>query len=225
MLARDLGVNYEKVRAAHPLYKLWTFSSAKKRMSVIVRAPHGFRLYCKGASETVLGDCVAVHARDGSQRAMTETEQAAIAEAIDHMASRGLRTLALAYRDFSADEGWDEDSGAPDGEQLVFVGVVGIKDPVRPEVPDAVRRCREAGITVRMVTGDNEKTAQFIAKECGIVNEEEGEIVMKGPEFRNLPRRELDEVLKHLRVLARSSPSDKHLLVSRYVALLYVPCF
>lgn len=98
-----------------------------------------------------------------------------------------------------------------DLDSLIFCGLFGIQDPVRKEVPEAVATCMRAGITVRMVTGDNELTARAIAKECGILTDEG--IVMEGPVFRNLTESEMDRILPHLQVLARSSPLDKQVLV------------
>jgi len=96
-------------------------------MSVIVRHGKGFRLYCKGASESVLGDCDTVLQADGeSVEPMSSQQRLEISDAIDAMAGRGLRTLLLACRDFDHDEQWDEDLPAPD-DHLSFVAVVGIK--------------------------------------------------------------------------------------------------
>ncbi|CRK47889.1 hypothetical protein BN1723_007822, partial [Verticillium longisporum] len=96
---------------------------------------------------------------------------------------------------------------------MVFVGMVGIQDPLREGVPEAVRTCQGAGVCVRMVTGDNKITAQAIAKECGILQPHS--VVMEGPEFRNLTKYEQMEILPRLHVLARSSPEDKRILVKR----------
>lgn len=96
---------------------------------------------------------------------------------------------------------------------LCIDGIFGIKDPLRPECKEAVRVCQEAGIFVRMVTGDNIETAKAIAKECGILTEGGG--AMEGPAFRKLTPAQLDAVLPTLQVLARSSPDDKHTLVTR----------
>src|SRR5690606_22443585 len=142
----------ERVRYSHAHARSWGFNSEKKRMTVI--APHaktgGFRLYCKGAAEVVLKDCASQLLPDGSVVPLSDAERTRTAETIDQMADNGLRTLTLAFRDFATDEQWDESSPAPDDADLVLVGVVGIKDPVRPEVPGAVATCRRAGITVRM---------------------------------------------------------------------------
>jgi len=108
-------------------------------------------------------------------------------------------------------EGWDQFSS----EKLTVVGIVGIQDPLRPEVPDAVKACQRAGVVVRMVTGDNLVTAKNIAINCGIFKDDGSMIAMEGPVFRELPEDQLDEILPKLRVLARSSPLDKQILVNK----------
>ena len=145
-----------------------------------------------------------------------------LADTIEEYASLSLRTIALVYRDFPAGH-WPPDAGVSSGGQtqakfdhvfkdMVFIGVVGIKDPLRSGVIEAVSDCRKAGVTVRMVTGDNISTAKAIATECGIYTDG---IILEGPEFRNLSRPQMDEVIPRLQVLARSSPEDKRILVKR----------
>lgn len=95
---------------------------------------------------------------------------------------------------------------------LVLDAVIGIKDPLRPEVTSAIDMCQKAGIVVRMVTGDNIHTAKAIARECGILTE--GGACIEGPEFRKMTDAELEEIMPKLQVLARSSPDDKHKLVT-----------
>ncbi len=102
------------------------------------------------------------------------------------------------------------------------MALVGIEDPLRAEVPEAIADCKRAGIVVRMVTGDNVQTARAIAKKCGILVEGTDETVMDGKDFRervcdkegNIVQDEFDKVWPNLRVLARSTPLDKHVLVS-----------
>jgi Ca2+-transporting ATPase len=102
---------------------------------------------------------------------------------------------------------------------MTFIGVVGIKDPLREGVPQAVEDSRKAGVTVRMVTGDNMVTAKSIAAECGIYTPETGGIAMEGPDFRKMTEAEMDAAIPRLQVLARSSPEDKQALVKRLKAL------
>ncbi|KAG9247718.1 hypothetical protein BJ878DRAFT_553797, partial [Calycina marina] len=138
-------------------------------------------------------------------------------------ASRSLRTIALLYKDY---ESWPPADGvsAEDSTQADFtvifhdmtlLGIVGIKDPPRNGVPEAVKDCQNAGVFVRMVTGDNVQTAQAIAEECGIYTPKSGGIVMEGPAFRKLSRKDMDATIPKLQVLARSSPEDKRILVKK----------
>lgn len=108
---------------------------------------------------------------------------------------------------------------------LTCLCIVGIEDPVRPEVPEAIRKCQRAGITVRMVTGDNVNTARSIAMKCGILNPGEDFLVLEGKEFNKrikdnngvVQQALFDKVWPRLRVLARSSPSDKYTLVKHII--------
>ena len=121
-------------------------------------------------------------------------------------AEKALRTISCALK--AVPVGGSRPS---DDSDLVFAGMFGIMDPLRPEVIDAVIRCQRAGIVVRMVTGDSADTAQAISRECGILSSDG--IIMEGPEFRKLSETEMDHVLPKLQVLARSSPLDKQILV------------
>eukprot|EP01137_Pigoraptor_chileana_P027909 Opistho-2@11125 len=222
-LSSELGYEYSGIRASYHREKVYTFSSARKRMSAVAQMPNGtFRLFIKGASEMVLTLCTHVMTSDGERRPLEEAEKSQLLDKIiESFASDGLRTLTLAYRDYSATTNWsalDADLAETD---LTLVTIVGIEDPVRPEVPRAIELCQHAGIVVRMVTGDNVTTARSIARKCGILSDE-NMLVMEGPEFRALVLRKdgsidqekFDEIYPRLRVLARSSPKDKYTLVS-----------
>lgn len=114
---------------------------------------------------------------------------------IEPMASEGLRTICLAFRDFPAGEPepeWDNENDIVTG--LTCIAVVGIEDPVRPEVPDAIKKCQRAGITVRMVTGDNINTARAIATKCGILHPGEDFLCLEGKDFNRRIRNEKGEV-------------------------------
>ncbi|XP_032898821.1 plasma membrane calcium-transporting ATPase 1-like [Amblyraja radiata] len=220
----DLKQDYQAVRNEIPeekLYKVYTFNSARKSMSTVLKNADGsFRMYSKGASEIILrkctklvnksGDIVAFKARDRDEM---------VKKVIEPMACEGLRTICLAFRDFVKEPEWDNENEILN--DLTCLTVVGIEDPVRPEVPDAITKCQRAGITVRMVTGDNINTARAIATKCGIINPGDDFLCLEGKEFNRLIRNEkgeveqerLDKVWPNLRVLARSSPTDKHTLV------------
>ena len=167
--------------------------------SVLVRRPGSYRLYNKGAAEIVLQHCVGMVNAEGQVVPMTAELQDELLAMLTAMASRGLRMLCLSYRDFPlVDPGRPEDFFAmPHEEQLTALCFVGIKDPVRREVPAAVATCQRAGITVRMVTGDNIHTARHIARECGILT---SGLAMEGPDFRRKAEEELFQLLPQLQV-------------------------
>jgi Ca2+ transporting ATPase len=231
---RDGGVEYPHIRETTEVGHMLTFSSAKKRMSVVVKLSDSkSRIYTKGATEVVLGLCQDVQHLDGSKTALNDGRKAQIgANVIEKYASQGYRTLCLSYRDIDspAEEinKWaDEDIE----KNLTCIAIVGIEDPVRPEVPSAIKHCATAGITVRMVTGDNITTARSIAGKCGIITPGDGSLVMEGSEFRSrvldasghIIQSEFDKIWPMLRVLARSSPTDKYTLVTGLMQSTVVP--
>ncbi|KAI3382101.1 hypothetical protein SNEBB_009653 [Seison nebaliae] len=240
---KELGGDYDAVRDAMPEEKfthVFTFNSARKSMSTVVPLSdgRGYRVYTKGASEIVLGKCTYFKMGSKQVNKFTDEDRKQFrSQIIEKMAQDALRTIGLAYRDFvklGTKEQMNEEvfESIPNWDaedyiisNLTLIAIVGIEDPVRPEVPDAIRKCQEAGVTVRMVTGDNLTTARAIAKKCGILDEEEGAIVMEGKEFRgqvldskgNINMRRFNEIWPNLRVLARSSPQDKYTLVKNMI--------
>nr|ABB72678.1 plasma membrane calcium ATPase 1 isoform a [Danio rerio] len=225
--ALDLKKDYQAVRNEIPeekLYKVYTFNSVRKSMSTVLKNDDGsYRMFSKGASEILLKKCFKILTSTGEAKVFRPRDRDdMVKRVIEPMASEGLRTICLAYRDFPASEGepdWDNEADIL--TRLTCVCVVGIEDPVRPEVPDAIRKCQRAGITVRMVTGDNLNTARAIATKCGILQVGDDFLCLEGKEFNRRIRNEkgeieqerIDKIWPKLRVLARSSPTDKHTLV------------
>ncbi|XP_016156828.1 PREDICTED: plasma membrane calcium-transporting ATPase 2 isoform X1 [Ficedula albicollis] len=222
----DLKQDYEPVRSLIPeekLYKVYTFNSVRKSMSTVIKLPDGsFRMYSKGASEIVLKKCSRILNAAGEPRIFRPRDRdEMVKKVIEPMACDGLRTICVAFRDFpsSPEPDWDNENDIL--SDLTCICVVGIEDPVRPEVPEAIRKCQRAGITVRMVTGDNINTARAIAIKCGIIHPGEDFLCLEGKEFNRRIRNEkgeieqerIDKIWPKLRVLARSSPTDKHTLV------------
>ncbi|XP_067447726.1 plasma membrane calcium-transporting ATPase 1-like isoform X2 [Thunnus thynnus] len=226
-LTLDLHKDYQTVRNKIPeekLFKVYTFNSARKSMSTVLKNHDGsYRMFSKGASEILLGKCNKILTASGEARAFKPRDRDNLVKnVIEPMASEGLRTICLAYRDFPIADGepdWDNEGHILTG--LTCIAVVGIEDPVRPEVPEAIRKCQRAGVTVRMVTGDNIITARAIAAKCGILQPGDDFLCLEGKEFNQRIRNELgeieqeriDKIWPKLRVLARSSPTDKHTLV------------
>ncbi|XP_004835387.1 plasma membrane calcium-transporting ATPase 2 isoform X2 [Heterocephalus glaber] len=222
----DLKQNYEPVRSQMPeekLYKVYTFNSVRKSMSTVIKMPdESFRMYSKGASEIVLKKCCKILSGAGEPRVFRPRDRdEMVKKVIEPMACDGLRTICVAYRDFPSNPEPDWDNENDILSDLTCICVVGIEDPVRPEVPEAIRKCQRAGITVRMVTGDNINTARAIAIKCGIIHPGEDFLCLEGKEFNRRIRNEkgeieqerIDKIWPKLRVLARSSPTDKHTLV------------
>lgn len=193
-------------------------------MAVVIKMGTGsYRMLVKGASEILLGRCTRI-IRDPTQGAeettLTPEDMESLNAIIKNYASRSLRTIGLLYRDY---DHWPP-RGAPTQKDdarladfdkifkdMALLGIVGIQDPLRVGVTEAVRQCQVAGVFVRMVTGDNLMTAKAIALECGIFTR--GGIAMEGPVFRRLTSKQMTQIIPRLQVLARSSPEDKRILV------------
>ncbi|KAE8371309.1 hypothetical protein BDV26DRAFT_302840 [Aspergillus bertholletiae] len=212
-------------RANAHIEHIFPFDSSRKAMGVVYRAgPTGYRLLIKGASEVILNASTRTVTTGPSSenhivtKPISDSVRQVILDTIDGYAKESLRTIGVVYTDLldwpTSFNGHGE-KGMPDLESLLrdmtWLGVFGIHDPLRPEVPGAIRMCHSAGVQVKMVTGDNINTASAIASSCGIKNGDG--IVMEGPEFRRLTETEIDCIIPRLQVLARSSPDDKRMLV------------
>lgn len=190
-----LGGDFDAQRREFKILKIEPFNSVRKKMSVLVAQPHGgIRAFCKGASEIVLGMCNKFIDCNGESVNLSQEEANNIMDVITSFASEALRTLCLAFKDIDDSS---VNSDIPD-DGYTLIAVVGIKDPVRPGVKDAVQTCLAAGITVRMVTGDNINTAKAIARECGILTEDG--LAIEGPDFRNMSPAEMNAVIPYIQV-------------------------
>ncbi|XP_028766665.1 calcium-transporting ATPase 4, plasma membrane-type-like [Neltuma alba] len=205
-----LGGDFDAQRRYYRILEIEPFNSVRKKMSVLVDLPEGggTRAFCKGASEIILQTCDKFIDCNGETINLVEGPAKNISDVINNFASEALRTLCLAVKDINENQ---EKTSIPDNG-YTLIAIVGIKDPVRPEVKNAVQTCLAAGISVRMVTGDNIHTAKAIAKECGILTEDG--IAIEGGEFRNLSPEQIKHLIPRIQVMARSLPLDKHTLVS-----------
>ena len=192
-----LGGDFNAYREEDNIVKVEPFNSNKKTMSVLVALPGsgGFQAFCKGASEIILKMCDKIVNADGEAIPLSEEQRKDITDVINNFACEALRTLCLAFKDINGIS--SADSIPEDGYTLI--SLIGIKDPVRPGVREAVKTCLAAGITVRMVTGDNINTAKAIAKECGILTEDG--IAIEGSDFRNKSPQEMEEIIPKLQVI------------------------
>ncbi|KAJ6863618.1 calcium-transporting ATPase 10 [Populus alba x Populus x berolinensis] len=219
--AIKLGMNFDAVRSESNIIHVFPFNSEKKKGGVALQLPDSqVHIHWKGAAEIVLASCTKYVDASGNTVPLDQDKVSFFKKAIEDMACRSLRCVSIAYRTYDMDK-------VPADEQqltqwvipqddLVLLAIIGIKDPCRPGVRDAVRLCQNAGVKVRMVTGDNPQTAKAIALECGILNSEEDAVepnVIEGRVFREYEGSEREEIAEKISVMGRSSPNDKLLLV------------
>lgn len=222
-----LGMDAVSVeRSNAEITQMIPFDSSRKCMAMVIKLKSGgFRLLVKGASEIMLRYCSTIiedPSKSSKTATMTGDNKKTLQSLIDAYADRSLRTIGIIYKDY---ESWPP-KGARRTEDdktqavfedvcknMTFLGVVGIQDPLRNGVPEAVYDCIKAGVFPRMVTGDNILTAKAIARECGIFTP--GGVALEGPDFRKMNQTEQRAIIPKLQVLARSSPEDKRTLVKR----------
>jgi len=189
------------------------FSSKTKFMATFHQGQEGeVRVFVKGAPETVLEHCPQIH-ENAVARPLEAADRQHILTENHRMASEALRVLGLAYQIIAPEEveAFKEALEYEHPAELVFVGLVGMMDPPRPEVHEAVERCKRAGIRVIMATGDHQVTGEAIARQVGIL--EEGQRVLTGPDLRHMSDEELDAVIEETAVFARVAPEHKHRIV------------
>ncbi len=180
------------------------FTSERKRMSVIYEKAKERILYVKGAPDRILELCGHYLAENGMVRPLTMQMKQEIEAQYEEMASRSLRVLATAYRTVKRNELIAESME----RQLIFTGLFGMMDPPRPEAKDAIRICREAGVRTIMITGDHPSTALAIAKEIGICQDKDGN-VLTGRQIDNMMESDFARAIRSVSVYARVAPEHK----------------
>ncbi|KAE8009791.1 hypothetical protein FH972_006205 [Carpinus fangiana] len=216
----QLGMDMEKLKQGSTLLHVDTFNSEKKRSGVAIRkkADNTIHVHWKGAAELILAMCSSYYETGGSTKSL-DKDRDKIEKIIQGMAASSLRCIAFAHKQIS-----EEEMGCHNAERthrlkendLTWLGVVGLKDPCREGAKKAVETCRNAGVEVIMITGDNVFTAKAIATECSILDPNQhvsSEEVVNGVEFRNYTHEERMKKVEKIRVMARSSPFDKLLMV------------
>ncbi|XP_057487667.1 calcium-transporting ATPase 4, plasma membrane-type-like isoform X2 [Actinidia eriantha] len=207
--ALRLGGHYDDICQRYEILEVWPFNSSTKRRSVHVALPEGgSRVFCTGAAEIILRDCTKIICSNGDCVHLSMEQNRKVLDIINVFCCGALRTLCLAFKDLDN----SNDCRVLDGD-YTLMAVIGISDPVRPEVKSAVQTCLAAGITVRMVTGDNINTAKAIAKECGILTDDG--LAIEAPDLRAILLEQFQELMPKIQVVARSSPVDKFTLVTK----------
>jgi Ca2+-transporting ATPase len=220
---REAKLDYIRLRHQHPVLYQVHFSSERKRMTTVIAHGDGLVVMVKGAPEWVLESCTSYLTASGQTQPLTPEAQDGIRGRLRDAASLAMRTLAFAYAPLPSGTPTDEDGlhAVRDSleKNLVFVGFVAIRDPLRDDVKDAVAECRDAGIEVKMITGDNQDTARAIGYEIGLVDSKEAPIdepgasIITSKRFNELTDDELKQQLPGIRIVARARPLDKFRIV------------
>lgn len=210
------GIKREEL--THPRMSEVPFSSERKRMTTIHNTSQGVVAYSKGAPEVILNTCTRIYA-GGIERELTEQDRKGILRVSQEMAAEALRILGLAYKSLAdKEQGGEVAEGAE--QEMVWLGLVGMIDPPREEVKEAVALCKQAGIESVMITGDHKLTAEAIAKELGML--QENDMALSGSELDKLTQAELSDTVEGIKVYARVSPAHKMRIVEALQAKRHV---
>lgn len=196
------GVNYLDQRSKARMIDRLPFNTERKYMATVVASGLDGRrtLYVKGAPELILTMCAVEH-----------NELLDITDTLATMQAGAMRTLAMAYKVLDDDETAFTD-GLVTASSLTFLAIMGINDPVREDVPGAIAQCREAGIDVKIVTGDVIGTSRAVAERCGIIHPGDNHIELTGTEFEAMTDTEIKKIINRIKILSRARPADKQRL-------------
>ena len=182
----------------------YNFTSARKMMSTAYETEKGYRLYTKGSPEKILNICNKI-LYNGSIIPLTQEHINEIEAKIKQLQDNARRVLAFAFKDFSTEPQWEDIYNVE--KDLVYTGFVGIEDPLRSDVKEAIDQCRQAGITVKILTGDNINTARAIANQLGIIKNDS--LILEVTDIDAMSDQELKAKLPNIVVIARSNPTAK----------------
>lgn len=206
-------INYLDIREETRILEQLTFSTERKYMATLVESPliNKVVLYMKGAPEIVLSKCTTISTSEGA--ISTSSKQTSIESQLLQYQNQAMRTLGFAYKIIDiADK--DKDIKELASERLNFLGIVAISDPIRPDVPAAVQKSLDAGIDVKIVTGDTPGTAREIGRQIGIWKENSTDKqIITGVEFEALTDKDALDIVLDLKIMCRARPTDKQRLV------------
>ncbi|KAF7849173.1 hypothetical protein BT93_L1160 [Corymbia citriodora subsp. variegata] len=215
----QLSMDMEETKKSCEVIQVEAFNSQKKRSGVLIgkSLDNTFHVHWKGAAEMVLAKCSSFYDMSGRVKDLDEDDRMRFEQIIQGMAASSLRCIAFAHKQVSEEAIKEREDGKKIQEDgLTLLGLVGIKDPCRPGVKSAVQACQDAGVNIKMITGDNIFTAKAIATECGILRPGDdafSRAIVEGAEFRSYTPEERLQRVEEIRVMARSSPFDKLLMV------------
>lgn len=208
----SLGLNKNEMKESSPRIGEAPFDSMRKMMSTVHSSGEGFVQYTKGAPDVVLSRCTKCLSENGAVIDMTDEIRAKISTQNKAMADKALRVLAAAYREYTS----KPSDFAPEAleSDLIFIGLTGMIDPVRPEVVASIKECKEAGIRPIMITGDHKDTAVAIAMELGII--ENANQAITGSELSEMSDEEFEKRVGDFSVYARVQPEHKVRIVNAW---------
>lgn len=204
--AQKINLDYEKLKDEYPRLDEIPFSSETKRMTTINKVGTAIESYSKGAVEMILDTCQ-FHLLNGEIVPIDEKFRSEISQIVEEYSQNALRVLAIAKKQFTG----KNISVAEAEKDMIFLGLVGMFDPPRPEAKAAIEKCFSAGIKPVMITGDHKATAVAVAKELGILRHGNA---LSGVELDKLSDDEFEKTVEHTEVFARISPAHKLKIVS-----------
>lgn len=207
LLAQKIGLISDMIRREWQIVDEVPFDSVTKRMSVMVKTKKDQKVFSKGAPESILEICDKILIGHKAEK-LTPGKVKKIELVLNKWARKGYRVLAFAYK---------HNIDSTNLTDLTFLGMVAIHDPPRLEVMEALKKTREAGIKVVMITGDNEKTAEAIGVSTGLINE--GDEIMTGSQVEKYSDEELLQILPKTKIFARTTPFHKYRIVKLYQEL------
>ncbi|MGL4607025.1 MAG: calcium-translocating P-type ATPase, PMCA-type [Eubacteriaceae bacterium] len=211
----DAMLNYEEIRNKFQIDFMYPFSSETKKMTTIIKEKDCFKVYSKGSPEEILKQCRFIRLENSVETLTSETRKE-IEQSLKNFQNQSKRILSFASKEYREEVNYETERGFIESD-MIFDGYVAITDPLREDVPDAVKKCAQAGIDLKILTGDNKLTAKAIANELGIL-ENDNEVI-EAWEVEALTDKELMEKLSTIKVIARSTPTIKMRVVNALKSL------
>ena len=210
VVAAKAGLTKTELEPGAPLEKEVPFDAERKMMTIVRRTEHGRMAFCKGAPDVLLKRCTARLTVDGRTESLNDADRRMISDANASFAQQALRVLGVAYRVLGQPTNQAEEVE----RELIFLGLLAMKDPLRPEAAEAVRLCRQAGIRTAMITGDHKETAIAIARELGVHRNDE--LALSGSELDGYTDEQLMQCVERVGVYARVSAEHKLRIVQAW---------
>ncbi|GMN46791.1 hypothetical protein TIFTF001_015976 [Ficus carica] len=209
----DMKINMKEVRRSHDILQIEAFKSETKRSGILTKrkADSTVHVHWKGAAELILAMCSRYYDASGNVQSLDEKQKTELEKVIEGMAASSLSCIGFAHEQVAVEE-QEIDKVEMQNQRLILLGVVGITNPFQTRMKDIVEDCHNAGVKIKMITGDNLFTAKAIATECGILSPDNG-MVIEGKDFQNYSLEERMNHIDKICVMARSSPSDRLLMI------------